>query len=85
MIYNNGNKYDGEWKNDLKEGEGKMTYNNGDEYNGYWENDEIKKSNNYIICEYNIKKDKLNQPIQILNSYEEVKRKYDDWDWRNIK
>ena len=41
--------------------------------------------NNYIICEYNIKKDKLNQPIQILNSYEEVKRKKPDWDWKNIK
>ena len=37
--------------------------------------------NNYIICEYDIKKDKINKPIQILNSYEEVKRKYPrDWD-----
>ena len=26
--------------------------------------------NNFIICEYNIKKNKLNHPIQILNSYE---------------
>ena len=33
------------------------------------------KANNYIIFEYDIKKDKLNQSIQILNSYEEVKRK----------
>ena len=42
--------------------------------------------NNYIKCEYDIKKDKLNQLIQILNSYEEVKRKYPkDWDWENIK
>ena len=41
--------------------------------------------NNYIKCEYDIKKDKLNQLIQILNSYEEVKRKYPkDWDWENI-
>ena len=51
----------------------------------YNKNDEIKKTNNYIICEYNIKKDKLNQPIQILNSYEEAKRKNPDWDWKNIK
>ena len=44
------------------------------------------KGNNYIICEYDIKKDKLNQEIQILNSYEEVKRKHPyDWDWENIK
>ena len=32
--------------------------------------------NNYIIYEYYIKKDKLKQSIQILNSYEEVKRKH---------
>ena len=44
------------------------------------------KGNNYIICEYDIKKNKLNQPIQILNSYEEVKRKHPkDWNWKNIK
>ena len=44
------------------------------------------KRDNYIICEYNIKKDKINQQIQILNSYEEIKRKhYNDWNWRNIK
>ena len=42
--------------------------------------------NNYIICEYDIKKDILNQQTQILNSYEEVKRKHpNDWDWKNIK
>ena len=34
--------------------------------------------NNYIICEYDIRKDKLNQPIQILNCYEEVKKE-DSW------
>jgi len=34
MIYNNGDIYDGNWKNDLKEGKGIMKYNNGDEYNG---------------------------------------------------
>ena len=33
------------------------------------------KENNYIICEYDIKKDKINTPINILNCYEEVKRK----------
>ncbi len=41
--------------------------------------------NNYIICGYDIKKDKINEPIQILNSYEEVKRKHPNWDWKNIK
>ena len=39
MYYNNGDKYDGEWKNDLREGKGIMKYNNGDIYDGYWKND----------------------------------------------
>ena len=35
---------------------------------------------------YDIGNDKINQLIQILNSYEEVKRKHpNDWDWENIK
>ena len=36
----------------------------------------INLEDNYIICEYDIKKDELNKPIQILNSYEESKKKY---------
>ena len=42
-----------------------------------------------IICEYNIKtdknKEKKNKKIQILNSYEEVKRKDPYRDWKNNK
>ena len=30
-------------------------------------------------------KNKINEPIQISNSYEEAKRKNPDWDWKNIK
>ena len=42
--------------------------------------------NNYIICEYHIKKKEINQPIQILNSYEEAKRKYPNYCyWKKIK
>ena len=32
------------------------------------------KGNNYIICEYDIKKDKLNQQIQILNQLKMKKK-----------
>ena len=39
MKYNNGDLYNGEWKNDLKEGEGTIKYNNGDIYDGNWKND----------------------------------------------
>ena len=46
-------------------------------------NSEENNLNNYIICQYDIKKDKLNQSFQILNSYEEVKRKNpDDLIWK---
>ena len=36
---------------------------------------------NYIICKYNIKK---KENLKILNCYEEVKRKYPNWDWNSI-
>ena len=44
-----------------------------------------KKIEVYVICEYDINKDEIYKTIQILNSYEEVKRKNPDWDWENIK
>ena len=34
-----GNKYDGEWVDDVKEGYGVLTYVNGERYEGYWRND----------------------------------------------
>ena len=37
MFYKNGDKYKGEFKNNLKEGKGIMEYNNGDKYEGEWE------------------------------------------------
>ncbi len=36
--YANGEKYDGEWINNLKHGIGRKTYDKLGEYNGYWEN-----------------------------------------------
>ena len=41
MYYKNGNKYEGEWKNDKKEGKGLFYWNNGDRYEGEWKNDNI--------------------------------------------
>jgi hypothetical protein len=38
-IYPNGDIYEGEWLNDKKHGQGKMTYANGDIYYGDWKND----------------------------------------------
>jgi len=37
--YANGGKYDGQWVDDQKSGEGVYEYPNGDEYSGEWAND----------------------------------------------
>ena len=34
MKYNNGNEYEGYWKNEKKDGYGKMIYKNGDIFEG---------------------------------------------------
>jgi hypothetical protein len=39
MDYADGNKYEGDWKNDMREGTGVLEFINGDKYEGDWEND----------------------------------------------
>ena len=39
MFYSNGDKYDGEWMNDLKQGDGKYVWKNGSRYEGEWLDD----------------------------------------------
>lgn len=36
MVYGNGDWYDGEWSNNLRQGFGKQYYKNGDYYSGLW-------------------------------------------------
>ena len=36
MKYANGDIYEGNWENNTKSGQGKMTYKNGDIYEGEW-------------------------------------------------
>ena len=38
MYYNNGEIYEGYWKNDKFEGKGIYYYNNGNKYDGEWKN-----------------------------------------------
>ena len=38
FVADNGNEYEGEWKNDKRDGSGKATYNTGDIYIGNWKN-----------------------------------------------
>lgn len=40
MVYDNGDIYDGGWKNGIFSGHGIMKYRNGDIYDGEWENGE---------------------------------------------
>ena len=41
MHYKNGDKYEGDGKNDEREGKGIMHYKNGDKYDGDWKNDKF--------------------------------------------
>ena len=47
MTYNNGDVYEGQWLNNLKDGKGQMTYSNGDKQIGNWLND-IFENGQYI-------------------------------------
>ena len=38
MHFKNGDKYEGDWKNDIKEGKGIYFFNNGDKYEGDFKN-----------------------------------------------
>ena len=40
-VFPNGNKYEGEWLDDVKEGYGVLTYVNQERYEGYWKNDKV--------------------------------------------
>ena len=38
VFYSDGTKYEGEWKNNMRSGKGKMTYKNNSVYEGNWRN-----------------------------------------------
>jgi hypothetical protein len=38
-VFPNGNRYEGEWANDMKAGYGVLYYMNGERYEGYWRDD----------------------------------------------
>jgi len=50
-YHNNGNRYEGDWRNDKKEGKGIIYYNNGDRMMGDYSNDnQIGKHCDYPCC-----------------------------------
>ena len=44
MYWNDGDKYEGEWKKGKREGRGIYYYKNGSRYEGIWNNDEYVKN-----------------------------------------
>ena len=44
MYWNDGDKYEGEWKNNKREGKGIMFYTNGNKVEGIWKNDKLEKA-----------------------------------------
>jgi surface protein len=73
--YKNGDKYEGELKNGMREGNGILINKNGDKFDCIWKDDKIQIINNYEkkdqIKENElimlIKKEDLNKEIQIIN------------------
>ena len=57
-IYQNGDFYEGEWKNNKKHGEGMYKYHDGKELNGIWENDKLIKKYD-TVCKICFEKRKL--------------------------
>ena len=47
ITYENGEIYEGEWKEGLKEGLGSLTSPNGSKYEGEWKNDKMEGQGNY--------------------------------------
>lgn len=41
MNYFNGDRYEGEWKNNLRDGHGVLVNNDGDMYDGNWKLDKM--------------------------------------------
>lgn len=41
MVWDNGNIYEGQWLNGIKQGTGKLIWANGDVYEGQWQNDKM--------------------------------------------
>ena len=41
VIYDSGDRYNGEWKDGMKHGEGSYEFVDGNKYVGEWENDQI--------------------------------------------
>jgi len=47
-IIVDGNKYEGEWKEGVIDGEGTLYYANGNKYEGYWKNGQRSGKGNFI-------------------------------------
>lgn len=65
MIYKNGSTYEGEWKEDKKQGYGKYIINMKIVIDNYWYNDEL-IDKEYLYCLTNNKRKQLDS-FSIIN------------------
>ena len=56
MTYANKDVYDGEWKNDRKEGRGTMNYHNGDVYEGEFSKGKLHGKGTYTYAAGDVSK-----------------------------
>ena len=56
MEYGNGDKYDGSWKDDKKDGQGIFESAKGDTYKGDWKNDKKDGNGLFILNHRKFKK-----------------------------
>ena len=56
MTYANKDVYDGEWKNDRKEGRGTMNYHNGDVYEGEFSKGKLHGKGTYTYASGDVSK-----------------------------
>jgi formylglycine-generating enzyme required for sulfatase activity len=52
-VWENGDRYEGEWKDGQREGQGVMVFANGDRYEGEWKGDEMEGQGIYIFASGN--------------------------------
>ena len=52
MFFENGDKYEGDWKVGKREGKGKQVYANGNVYDGEWSDDKRQGLGMLLLGEY---------------------------------
>jgi len=49
QVYADGTRYEGQWKNDMRNGPGEIEYPNGEGFAGFWKNDKSIAEGKFLI------------------------------------